>query len=193
LQDLDVAAAGYRLHCAASRKNQKVTATRLLSRSQEQSVDDDTNRIDYEQLQITNQRVQEAIAQRNKKLLLMKLVSSNIQHAADSKQQQLETVGKKLAVIQLEINSRDGILRRLTREHQTVLGDREKATATNTNLKKQVATYTVPGVMEYVHDKQKLITDRRQAGTLQRRLSLAEAELAQHRKVWQTLRSPHPM
>jgi hypothetical protein len=47
--------------------------------------------------------------------------------------------------------------------------------------------------MEYVHDKQKLITDRRQAGTLQRRLSLAEAELAQHRKVWQTLRSPHPM
>lgn len=172
-------------------KHSRLTATRL--RQQEQSGDDNTSKVDFEQLQITNQRVLETISHRNRQLLHLKSVSSNILNAADSEQQALETAGVALQVIQSEIDNRESILRRLTKEHQTVLADRKRAAETNHALRKRTERFSVPATIDYVRDKQRLYADRQQAGTLQRRLEIAEVELAQHRKVWYTLQHLSPV
>ncbi|XP_031805800.1 coiled-coil domain-containing protein 113 [Sarcophilus harrisii] len=163
----------------------KVQKKKILTQlRQKEEVGESLHDVDFQQLKIENIQFLENIDQRNRELIQLKLTAGNALHTLNLYKSKLQRATDTTRNIEKEISLRKEILEKIERETIQAEEDRAKAEVLNKKLRKQLATYKVPHVMMYVHEKVTNFELEKNIKTWERKVEIAEMSLKGYRKAW---------
>ncbi|XP_074142005.1 cilia- and flagella-associated protein 263 [Sminthopsis crassicaudata] len=163
----------------------KVQKKKILTQlRQKEEVGESLHDVDFQQLKIENIQFLENIDQRNRELIQLKLTAGNALHSLNLYKSKLQRATDTTRDIEKEISLRKEILEKIERETIQAEEDRAKAEVLNKKLRKQLATYKVPHVMMYVHEKVTNFELEKNIKTWERKVEIAEMSLKGYRKAW---------
>ncbi|XP_043836170.1 coiled-coil domain-containing protein 113 [Dromiciops gliroides] len=163
----------------------KVQKKKLLTQlRQKEEVGEALHDVDFQQLKIENVQFLENIDQRNRELIQLKLTAGNALHALNIYKSKLLRATETAVRVQKEIALRKEILEKIEKETTQAEEDRAKAEVLNKKLRKQLATYKVPHVMMYVHEKVTNYELEKSIKAWERKVEIAEMSLKGYRKAW---------
>ncbi|XP_051830535.1 coiled-coil domain-containing protein 113 [Antechinus flavipes] len=163
----------------------KVQKKKILTQlKQKEEVGESLHDVDFQQLKIENIQFLENIDQRNRELIQLKLTAGNALHSLNLYKSKLQRATDTTRNIEKEISLRKEILEKIERETIQAEEDRAKAEVLNKKLRKQLATYKVPHVMMYVHEKVTNFELEKNIKTWERKVEIAEMSLKGYRKAW---------
>ncbi|XP_072492763.1 cilia- and flagella-associated protein 263 isoform X2 [Notamacropus eugenii] len=144
--------------------------------------------VDFQQLKIENVQFLENIDQRNRELIQLKLTAGNALHFLNLYKSKLHRATDTTTYMEKEIALRKEILEKIEKETIQAEEDRAKAEALNKKLRKRLATYKVPHVMMYVHEKVTNYELEKSIKTWERKVEIAEMSLKGYRKAWNRIK-----
>uniref|UniRef100_A0A4X2MDL1 Cilia- and flagella-associated protein 263 n=1 Tax=Vombatus ursinus TaxID=29139 RepID=A0A4X2MDL1_VOMUR len=151
----------------------------LMQLRQKEEVGEALHDVDFQQLKIENIQFLENIDQRNQELIQLKLTAGNALHFLNLYKSKLQRATETTTHVVKEIALRKDILEKIEKETLQAEEDRAKAEALNKKLRKQLATYRVPHVMMYVHEKVNNYELEKSIKMWERKVEIAEV-----RKAW---------
>ncbi|KAL8194561.1 UNVERIFIED_CONTAM: hypothetical protein K2H54_024716 [Gekko kuhli] len=152
---------------------------------QKEELGEALHEVDFQQLKIENAQFLEKIEERNQELLQQKMTVGNALHILNCYKRKLQTATATATRLVRDITQRKESLEKIDREFIVVEQERNKAEILNKRLRKQLAYYKVPPVLEYVHEK---ITVHELENTIkiwERKVEIAQMALQSYRSVWQ--------
>jgi len=159
----------------------------MLQLKQKEEMGEVLHEVDFNQLKIENQQYLEKIDERNQDLLRLKFMSTNTLQVQNSYKKKLHTMTKESERLQSEISLREDLEARIEAETQVVEVERAKAEQINKKLRRQLATFRVPEVMEYVMEKADLYDIQKKVKSWERKVDIAEMALKTHRNTWRQM------
>lgn len=111
-------------------------------------------------------------------------MAGNTLQVLNSYKKKLHTLTMEAERLESEISSRQELQSRIQNETQLVEVERAKAEQINKRLRKQLANFKVPDVMEYVAEKASLYDIQKKVKSWERKVDIAEMALRTHRKSW---------
>ncbi|XP_036608466.1 coiled-coil domain-containing protein 113 [Trichosurus vulpecula] len=156
----------------------------LMQLKQKEEVGEALHDVDFQQLKIENIQFLENIDQRNRELIQLKLTAGNALHFLNLYKGKLQRVTETTTHVEKEIALRKEILEKIEKETTQAEEDRAKAETLNKKLRKRLATYKVPPVMMYVHEKVANYELEKSIKTWERKVEIAEMSLKSYRKAW---------
>lgn len=184
LKDRDLVTSKYRLKSSSLLAQKKTISNRLI---QKEEAGDSLQRVDFEQLKIANHKYQETIEKRNEQMLDLKQSSGTVVSMLNKTKGSLAKYLAESERLQGEIKSRSSILHRLEKEEAAVEADRQEAMTVNKMLQKQLDSYEVPSVLQYVQQKASVEEQRKDVATWRRRVEVAENELKRLKSMWKSV------
>ncbi|XP_076469850.1 cilia- and flagella-associated protein 263-like [Babylonia areolata] len=158
-----------------------------LQLKQKEEMGEVLHEVDFNQLKIENQQYLEKIDERNQDLLRLKLMAGNTTQVLNSYKKKLNTMTMESEQLDAEIQSRNDTLSKIDAETACVEAERAKAEKINRKLRRQLADYRVPDVMEYVQEKADLYEIQKKVKSWERKVEIAEMALKTHRKTWRQM------
>jgi len=159
----------------------------MLQLKQKEEMGEVLHEVDFNQLKIENQQYLEKIDERNQDLLRLKFMSTNTLQVQNSYKKKLHTMTKDSERLQSEISLREDLQTRIQSETEVVEVERSKAEQINKKLRRQLATFRVPDVMEYVMEKADLYDIQKKVKSWERKVDIAEMALKTHRNTWRQM------
>jgi len=159
----------------------------MLQLKQKEEMGEVLHEVDFNQLKIENQQYLEKIDERNQDLLRLKFMSTNTLQVQNSYKKKLHTMTKESERLQSEISLREDLQTRIKSETEVVEVERAKAEQINKKLRRQLATFSVPDVMEYVVEKADLYDIQKKVKSWGRKVDIAEMALKTHRNTWRQM------
>jgi len=159
----------------------------MLQLKQKEEMGEVLHEVDFNQLKIENQQYLEKIDERNQDLLRLKFMSTNTLQVQNSYKKKLTTMTKESERLQSEISMREELQTRIQSETEVVEVERAKAEMINKKLRRQLATFRVPDVMEYVMEKSDLYDIQKKVKSWERKVDIAEMALKTHRNTWKQM------
>ncbi|XP_020819369.1 cilia- and flagella-associated protein 263 [Phascolarctos cinereus] len=156
----------------------------LMQLRQKEEVGEALHDADFQQLKIENIQFLENIDQRNRELIQLKLTAGNALHLLNLYKGKLQRATETTNHVVKEIALRKDIVEKIEKETLQAEEDRAKAEALNKKLRKQLATYKVPHVMMYVHEKVTNYELEKSIQTWERKVEIAEMSLKGYQKAW---------
>ncbi|XP_074055050.1 cilia- and flagella-associated protein 263 [Macrotis lagotis] len=160
----------------------------LMQLKQKEEVGEALHDVDFQQLKIENVQFLDNIDQRNRELIQLKLTAGNALHVLNLYKTKLFRATETTNHVEKEISLRKEILEKIEKETIQAEEDRAKAEALNKKLRKQLATYKVPHVMMYVHEKVTNYELEKSIKMWERKVEIAEMSLKGYRKAWNKLK-----
>ncbi|EDV25978.1 Coiled-coil domain-containing protein 113 [Trichoplax sp. H2] len=155
-----------------------------LQLKQKEEMGEVLHEVDFNQLKIENNQYLEKIDERNQELLRLKLMAANTLQILNSYRKKLHTLTLESNRLKTEIGQRHEILSKITVENDQVHHEKKMAESVNTNLKKQLADYKVPEIMEYVAERSNLYDLQKTVKSWERKVEIAEMALKTNKKTW---------
>ncbi|CAJ1057110.1 coiled-coil domain-containing protein 113 [Xyrichtys novacula] len=101
----------------------------------------------------------------------------------------LQSVTQESTELSSDITNREQILARIEEKIQRAQEECLKAEALNQNLRRQIADYQAPSIMEYVHIKNKHKMLQQSIHTWERKVEVTEMAMKVHSRAWNTQRA----
>eukprot|EP00916_Digyalum_oweni_P020760 GHVL01034586.1.p1 GENE.GHVL01034586.1~~GHVL01034586.1.p1 ORF type:complete len:344 (+),score=37.71 GHVL01034586.1:3-1034(+) len=158
-----------------------------LQLKQKEEMGEVLHEVDFNQLKIENQQYLEKIDERNQDLLRLKLMAGNTLQVLNSYKKKLNTLTMESERLESEIQARNDTLSKIDIETDFVETERGKAENINRKLRRQLADYRVPDVMEYVEEKAGLYEIQKKVKSWERKVEIADMALKTHRKTWRQM------
>jgi len=158
-----------------------------LQLKQKEEMGEVLHEVDFNQLKIENQQYLEKIDERNQDLLRLKLMAGNTLQVLNSYKKKLNTLTMESERLDSEIHGRNDTLSKIDVETAFVETERAKAEKINRKLRRQLADYRVPDVMEYVGEKAGLYEIQKKVKSWERKVEIADMALRTHRKTWRQM------
>ncbi|XP_015276400.1 PREDICTED: coiled-coil domain-containing protein 113 [Gekko japonicus] len=141
--------------------------------------------VDFQQLKIENAQFLEKIEERNQDLLQQKMTVGNALQILNCYKRKLQTTMAMATRLVRDITQRKESLEKIEREFIVVEQERNKAEILNKRLRKQLAYYKVPPVLDYVHEKIAVHELENTIKIWERKVEIAQMALQSYRSVWQ--------
>ncbi|KAJ8417457.1 hypothetical protein AAFF_G00286840 [Aldrovandia affinis] len=154
---------------------------------QKEEVGEARHHVDFQQLKIKNTQYLQKIGTLNQDLLRLKLLAGSTQqilHSHKSKLQQLIRESKSLSN---EISSRDDILAKMDQETLQAEHECAEAEAVNTQLRRQLESFSVPPLLDYIKAKSVHGELEQTLHSWERKVDIAEMTLRNHTKALEKL------
>lgn len=152
---------------------------------QKEELGEALHEVDFQQLKIENAQFLEKIEERNQDLLKQKMTVGNALQILNSYKRKLQTAVAMATRLVKDITQRNESLEKIEREFIVVEEEREKADVLNKRLRKQLANYKVPPVLNYVHEKIVVHDLENNIKIWERKVEIAQMALLSYRSVWQ--------
>ncbi|KAH0619436.1 hypothetical protein JD844_000050 [Phrynosoma platyrhinos] len=151
---------------------------------QKEELGEALHEVDFQQLKIENAQFLEKIDERNQELLQLKMMVGSTLQVLNFYKKKLQSTTAMAARLVKDIAQRKESLGRI--DHEALLAEEERDVAEilNKKLRKQLAEYKVPPVLDYVHEKMAL---QELGGTIkiwERKVEIAEMTLQTYRSAW---------
>jgi len=147
--------------------------------------------VDFNQLKIENQQYLEKIDEKNQELLRLKLMAGNTLQVLNQYKKRLQTLTQESDRLSSEFKSRNDLSEKIEAELIGVDADRIKAEETNQSIRKEIADFRVPDVLDYVKETASLQEMSKIVSSWERKVEIAEMALHTHRKAWHQLKMAH--
>ncbi|XP_041852622.1 coiled-coil domain-containing protein 113 isoform X2 [Melanotaenia boesemani] len=125
----------------------------------------------------------------NQNLDELQMNSIKVQQMLRSHKEKLQAVALELMDLTTEITNRNQMLDKLEEEIQHAEKGRLKAETLNQHLRKQLADYEAPDIIEYVQAKDKHKRLQQSIHTWERKVGIAEMALKTHTREWSKYRA----
>ncbi|XP_034540690.1 coiled-coil domain-containing protein 113 [Notolabrus celidotus] len=112
-----------------------------------------------------------------------------VQRVLSSHKEKLQSVTRESTELSNDITNRKQALAKIQEEIQHAQEACLKAEALNQHLHYQIADYEAPGIMEYIHLKDKHKRLQQSIHTWERKVGISEMALKVHSKAWNTQRA----
>eukprot|EP00064_Thunnus_orientalis_P017996 superscaffoldBa00003994_g18084 len=112
-----------------------------------------------------------------------------VQRVLSSHKEMLQSVTWESTELSNDITKRKQMLAKIEEEIQHAEEERLKAEALNQHLRRQMADYQAPEIIEYMHIKDKHKKLRQSIHTWERKVGIAEMALKTHTKAWNKQRA----
>nr|XP_056718238.1 coiled-coil domain-containing protein 113 [Euleptes europaea] len=156
-----------------------------LQLKQKEELGEALHEVDFQQLKIENAQFLEKIEERNQDLLRQKMTAGNALQILSCYKRKLHTAMAMAARLVKDINQRKESLEKIEREFIVVEEERTKAEILNKRLRKHLAYYKVPPVLDYVHEKIAVHEMEKTIKIWERKVEIAQMALLSYRSVWQ--------
>ncbi|XP_065828512.1 cilia- and flagella-associated protein 263-like [Oscarella lobularis] len=158
-----------------------------LQLKQKEEMGEVLHEVDFRQLQIENKQYQSKIEERNQELLRLKLKAGNAQQVLNSYKKKLHVITAESTHLNGEIKQRHDLLDRIAIETEVVEKDRGVAEHIYSQLKRQLADFRVPDVLDYVGERAKLYDILKTVKSWERKVEIAQMALTTHKKRWKQM------
>ncbi|XP_077166935.1 cilia- and flagella-associated protein 263 isoform X2 [Paroedura picta] len=152
---------------------------------QKEELGEALHEVDFQQLKIENAQFLEKIEERNQDLLRQKMTVGNALQILNCYKRKLQTATAMATRLVKDITQRKDSLEKIEREFIVVVQERDKAEILNKKLRKQLAYYKVPPVLDYVHEKIEVHELENTIKIWERKVEIAQMALQSYRSVWQ--------
>ncbi|CAI5781984.1 DUF4201 domain-containing protein [Podarcis lilfordi] len=151
---------------------------------QKEELGEALHEVDFQQLKIENAQFLEKIDERNQELLQLKLTVGNAIQVLNFYRKKLYTAMTLATNLVKDIAQRKESLEKI--EHEAILVEEErfKAEVLNKKLRKQLAEYKVPPVLDYVHEKMAVHELENIIKIWERKVEIAEMALRGYQSTW---------
>ncbi|XP_028595240.2 cilia- and flagella-associated protein 263 isoform X1 [Podarcis muralis] len=151
---------------------------------QKEELGEALHEVDFQQLKIENAQFLEKIDERNQELLQLKLTVGNAIQVLNFYRKKLYTAMTLATNLVKDIAQRKESLEKI--EHEAILVEEErfKAEVLNKRLRKQLAEYKVPPVLDYVHEKMAVHELENIIKIWERKVEIAEMALRGYQSTW---------
>ncbi|KAM3828682.1 cilia- and flagella-associated protein 263 isoform 2-T2 [Vipera latastei] len=153
-------------------------------RSRKEELGEALHEVDFQQLKIENAQFLEKIDERNQDLLQLKLTVGNTLQILNFYKRKLHYATAMAAYLVKDIAQRKESLEKIAHEAILVEEERVKAEILNKKLRRQLAEYRVPPVLNYVHEKVAVHDLENTLRIWERKVEIAEMALQSYRNVW---------
>ncbi|ETE65187.1 Coiled-coil domain-containing protein, partial [Ophiophagus hannah] len=151
---------------------------------QKEELGEALHEVDFQQLKIENAQFLEKIDERNQDLLQLKLTVGNTLQILNFYKRKLHYAMAMATYLVKDIVQRKESLEKIAREAIFVEEERLKAEILNKKLRRQLAEYKVPPVLNYVHEKVAVHDLENSLRIWERKVEIAEMALKSYRNVW---------
>ncbi|XP_039209560.1 coiled-coil domain-containing protein 113 isoform X1 [Crotalus tigris] len=151
---------------------------------QKEELGEALHEVDFQQLKIENAQFLEKIDERNQDLLQLKLTVGNTLQILNFYKRKLYYATAMAAYLVKDIAQRKESLEKIAHEATLVEEERVKAEILNKKLRRQLAEYRVPPVLNYVHEKVAVHDLENTLRIWERKVEIAEMALQSYRNVW---------
>ncbi|KAL7978775.1 hypothetical protein Chor_013264 [Crotalus horridus] len=151
---------------------------------QKEELGEALHEVDFQQLKIENAQFLEKIDERNQDLLQLKLTVGNTLQILNFYKRKLYYATAMAAYLVKDIAQRKESLEKIAHEAILVEEERVKAEILNKKLRRQLAEYRVPPVLNYVHEKVAVHDLENTLRIWERKVEIAEMALQSYRNVW---------
>ncbi|XP_070809120.1 cilia- and flagella-associated protein 263 isoform X2 [Pituophis catenifer annectens] len=153
-------------------------------RSRKEELGEALHEVDFQQLKIENAQFLEKIDERNQDLLQLKLTVGNTLQILNFYKRKLHYATAMATYLVRDIAQRKESLEKIAREAILVEEERVKAEVLNKKLRRQLAEYKVPPVLNYVHEKVAVHDLENSLRIWERKVEIVEMALQSYRNVW---------
>ncbi|XP_058011662.1 coiled-coil domain-containing protein 113 isoform X3 [Ahaetulla prasina] len=153
-------------------------------RSRKEELGEALHEVDFQQLKIENAQFLEKIDERNQDLLQLKLTVGNTLQILNFYKRKLHYATAMATYLVRDIAQRKESLEKIAREAILVEEERVKAETLNKKLRRQLAEYKVPPVLNYVHEKVAVHDLENSLRIWERKVEIVEMALKSYRNVW---------
>ncbi|KAM4721173.1 cilia- and flagella-associated protein 263 isoform 2-T2 [Rhinophrynus dorsalis] len=167
----------------------KVQKKKMQMQLKQEEMGEVLHEVDFQQLKIENAQFLERIEERNQDLLQLKLTTGDTLQVLNSYKKKLQNTTTESTHLDNDISTRNEMLKRIESETHLVEQEREKAEGLNKKLRKQLSDYSVPEVLQYVHEKMKQEELEKSIQAWERKVEIAELSLKTHRRAWEQLKT----
>ncbi|XP_032086794.1 coiled-coil domain-containing protein 113 [Thamnophis elegans] len=151
---------------------------------QKEELGEALHEVDFQQLKIENAQFLEKIDERNQDLLQLKLTVGNTLQILNFYKRKLHYATAMATYLVKDIAQRKESLEKIAREAVLVEEERVKAETLNKKLRRQLAEYKVPPVLNYVHEKVAVHDLENSLRIWERKVEIVEMALKSYRNVW---------
>ncbi|XP_034281497.1 coiled-coil domain-containing protein 113 isoform X4 [Pantherophis guttatus] len=151
---------------------------------QKEELGEALHEVDFQQLKIENAQFLEKIDERNQELLQLKLTVGNTLQILNFYKRKLHYATAMATYLVRDIAQRKESLEKIAREAILVEEERVKAEVLNKKLRRQLAEYKVPPVLNYVHEKVAVHDLENSLRIWERKVEIVEMALQSYRNVW---------
>ncbi|KAM6430723.1 cilia- and flagella-associated protein 263 isoform 2-T2 [Liasis olivaceus] len=151
---------------------------------QKEELGEALHEVDFQQLKIENAQFLEKIDERNQDLLQLKLTVGNTLQILNFYKKKLQYATALATHLVKDIAQRKESLDKIAREAILVEEEREMAEILNKKLRRQLAEYKVPPVLNYVHEKMAVYELENTLKIWERKVEIAEMALQSYLSVW---------
>uniref|UniRef100_A0ABM5EU21 Cilia- and flagella-associated protein 263 n=2 Tax=Pogona vitticeps TaxID=103695 RepID=A0ABM5EU21_9SAUR len=155
-----------------------------LQLKQKEELGEALHEVDFQQLKIENAQFVEKIDERNQELLQLKLTVGSTLQVLNFYKKKLQSATALASQLVKDMAQRKESLEKI--EHEAILVGEERDTAEvlNKKLRKQLAEYRVPPILDYVREKMQVQELRNTIRIWERKVEIAEMALQSYRSVW---------
>ncbi|XP_061449665.1 coiled-coil domain-containing protein 113 isoform X2 [Rhineura floridana] len=155
-----------------------------LQLKQKEELGEALHEVDFQQLKIENAQFLEKIDERNQDLLQLKLTVGNTLQVLNFYKKKLQSATAMATHLVKDIAQRKESLEKIEREAILVEEERDMTEVLNKKLRRQLAEYKVPPVLNYVHEKMAVHELENTIKVWERKVEIAEMALQSYRSVW---------
>ncbi|XP_062997090.1 coiled-coil domain-containing protein 113 [Elgaria multicarinata webbii] len=151
---------------------------------QKEELGEALHEVDFQQLKIENAQFLEKIDERNQDLLQLKLTVGNTLQILNFFKKKLQSATAMATLLVKDIAQRKESLEKIAREAVVVEEERVTAEVLNKKLRRQLAQYRVPPVLNYVHEKMAVHELENTIKIWERKVEIAEMALHSYCSIW---------
>ncbi|XP_051975988.1 coiled-coil domain-containing protein 113 [Xyrauchen texanus] len=159
-----------------------------LQLKQQEEMAEGLTALDFEHLKIENIKSRKRMDEQNHEHLNLKLLAGKTLQTLNSKKEKLHTLTNESDALSSDIASRMKLLVKIEEETKQAEEERNKAEALNRKLRRQLADFCVPHVLEYIKVKESHSQLENNVKALERKVEIAEMALKTYSKAWDKLR-----
>uniref|UniRef100_A0A8C2HPJ8 Cilia- and flagella-associated protein 263 n=1 Tax=Cyprinus carpio TaxID=7962 RepID=A0A8C2HPJ8_CYPCA len=144
--------------------------------------------LDFEQLKFGNLKCRKRLDEQNLKHMELKLLAGKTLHVLNSEKEKLQTLTHESDVLSSDIALRMNILVKIEEETKQAEEEQNKAEVLNRKLRRQLADFHVPRVLQYIKVKESHGQLQKSVKEWERKVEIAEMAIKTHTKSWAKLR-----
>ncbi|XP_044290126.1 coiled-coil domain-containing protein 113 [Varanus komodoensis] len=155
-----------------------------LQLKQKEELGEALHEVDFQQLKIENAQFLEKIDERNQDLLQLKLTVGSALQILNFYKKKLQNATAMATLLVKDHAQRKESLEKIVRETTIAEEERKAAEALNKQLRRQLAEYRVPPVLNYVHEKMAVHGLENTIKIWERKVEIAQMALQSYRSIW---------
>ncbi|KTF76751.1 hypothetical protein cypCar_00016535 [Cyprinus carpio] len=155
---------------------------------QQEEMGEGLTALDFEQLKFGNLKCRKRLDEQNLKHMELKLLAGKTLHVLNSEKEKLQTLTHESDVLSSDIALRMKILVKIEEETKQAEEEQNKAEVLNRKLRRQLADFHVPRVLQYIKVKESHGQLQKSVKEWERKVEIAEMAIKTHTKSWAKLR-----